>query len=71
MRLRSRQINGAKFWRQHPIGRYVVDFCCLEAKLIIELDGGEHVEQEEPDRQRTDDLRHGAIGFFAFGMMRF
>ena len=61
MRLRSRQINGAKFRRQHPIGPYVVDFCCLENKLIVELDGGQHVEQKEADRVRTEALQ--AVGF--------
>jgi very-short-patch-repair endonuclease len=40
--LRSRQINGAKFVRQDPIGPYVVDFVCREQKLIIEVDGGQH-----------------------------
>jgi len=41
-RLRSRQLDGAKFVRQHPIGSYVADFCCRSAKLVIELDGGQH-----------------------------
>jgi len=42
--LRSRQIEGAKFRRQFPIGPYIADFACIELKLIIELDGGQHVE---------------------------
>ena len=33
-----------KFRRQHPIGRYIVDFICIEAKLIVEIDGGQHNE---------------------------
>ncbi len=41
-RLRDRQIEGFKFRRQQPVGRYVVDFVNLEKKLIIELDGGQH-----------------------------
>jgi len=41
-RLRSRQIGGAKFVRQDPIGPYVVDFVCRERRLIIEVDGGQH-----------------------------
>jgi len=41
-RLRSRQIEGAKFVRQDPIGPYVVDFVCRERRLIIEVDGGQH-----------------------------
>ena len=40
--LRSRQFAGFKFRRQQPIGPYVADFVCFEAKLIIELDGGQH-----------------------------
>jgi very-short-patch-repair endonuclease len=39
-RLRARQFCGAKFRRQHPIGRFVADFCCLEHGLVVELDGG-------------------------------
>ena len=44
---------GYKFRRQQPVGRYVVDFCCLGKKLIIELDGGQHASQIKADRQRT------------------
>ena len=61
MRLRSRQIDGLKFRRQHVIGRYIVDFCCVERKMIVELDGGQHVEQEEADGERTKYLR--SVGF--------
>ena len=43
-RLRSREFAGYKFRRQMPIGSYIVDFVCLEKRLIIELDGGQHVE---------------------------
>jgi very-short-patch-repair endonuclease len=52
MRLRGRQL-GAKFRRQYRIGRYIADFCCLEQRLVIELDGGQHLEQVEADRKRT------------------
>jgi len=51
--LRSRQLSGHKFRRQHVIGSYIVDFCCLDRKLIIELDGGQHASQAEADKQRT------------------
>ena len=51
--LRARQVAGAKFRRQEPIGPYFVDFCCVEAKLVVELDGGQHAERHEPDQQRT------------------
>jgi very-short-patch-repair endonuclease len=42
-----------KFRRQYRIGPYIVDFCCLERGLVIELDGGQHSEQMEADRKRT------------------
>jgi len=51
-RLRSRQLEGAKFVRQHPIGPYVADFCCRSARLVIELDGGQHAEGAR-DAERT------------------
>ncbi|MBI4526812.1 MAG: DUF559 domain-containing protein [Deltaproteobacteria bacterium] len=44
--LRARQINGAKFRRQHPIGPYIVDFCCIEQKLAVELDGQKQAEEK-------------------------
>lgn len=40
--LRNRALMGCKFRRQQPIGPYVVDFACLEKKLVVELDGGQH-----------------------------
>ncbi|SPD72926.1 conserved hypothetical protein [uncultured Desulfobacterium sp.] len=52
--LRARQCQGFKFRRQHPIGPFIVDFVCLEKRLIIELDGGHHALPAEAlkDRQR-------------------
>jgi very-short-patch-repair endonuclease len=50
--LRAHRFMGRKFKRQKPMGRYVVDFVCLEEKLIIELDGGQHVENVEYDQER-------------------
>lgn len=44
---------GVKFRRQHPMGRYVLDFACIDAKLAVELDGGQHAEQQEKDHLRT------------------
>ena len=40
--LRDRRCCGVKFWREYPIERYVVDFCCVELKLIVEVDGKAH-----------------------------
>ncbi|KTS78306.1 DNA (cytosine-5-)-methyltransferase [Pseudomonas oryzihabitans] len=49
--LRGKRLQGLKFRRQHPHGRYILDFVCLEARLVIELDGGQH--QDSPaDRER-------------------
>ncbi len=44
--LRNRRLARAKFRRQHPIGKFVVDFLCLELGLIVELDGGQHLDSE-------------------------
>jgi very-short-patch-repair endonuclease len=52
-KLRYRQIDGFRFRRQHPIGPYVADFVCLEAKLIVEIDGGQHGEAATADTERT------------------
>ncbi len=43
--LRLRQLGGYKFRRQQPLGPYIVDFVCLEQRLIVEVDGGQHAEQ--------------------------
>jgi very-short-patch-repair endonuclease len=45
---------GHKFKRQVPIGNYIVDFACLQKRLVIELDGGQHMDNQEYDRERTD-----------------
>ncbi len=50
--LRAHRFMGKKFKRQKPLGRYVVDFVCLEEKLIVELDGGQHADSLEYDRER-------------------
>jgi very-short-patch-repair endonuclease len=52
-RLRYRQIEGHRFRRQVPIGPFIADFVCLERRLILELDGGQHAEQVEKDTART------------------
>ena len=51
--LRDNQINGVSFRRQHAIGKYIPDFCAVQEKLIIELDGSQHLEQAEYDIERT------------------
>lgn len=52
-KLRGRQMDGFKFRRQVPIGRYVADFACMEAKLIVEVDGGQHADDPSGDIERT------------------
>lgn len=59
--LRNRQIDGFRFRRQVPLGAYVADFLCPQAKLVVELDGGQHGDQAEHDRVRTEWL--GAQGY--------
>ena len=51
--VRAHRFAGFKFKRQEPLGLYVVDFVCYEAKLIVELDGGQHANQQEADAERT------------------
>lgn len=65
--LRNRQLNGWKFRRQCPIDRYVADFVCVEANLVVEVDGATHSTEEELawDRQRT-----GTIENCGFAILR-
>jgi very-short-patch-repair endonuclease len=51
--LRQRQVAGLKFRRQHPLGSFIVDFACIEAGLVIEVDGGQHDERQPADEART------------------
>ena len=58
-KLRSRQLSGFKFRRQHPIGHYILDFYCTNAHLAIEIDGGQHSENKNclKDEFRTENLK--------------
>jgi very-short-patch-repair endonuclease len=53
LRLRDRRLNGLKFRRQVPIDRYVVDFFCADAHLVIEVDGGQHATADETTRTKV------------------
>ncbi|MGB2769680.1 MAG: endonuclease domain-containing protein [Candidatus Zixiibacteriota bacterium] len=66
--LRGKRLNGVKFRRQHPIGRYVADFYCPEAQLAIELDGKVHDvrDQKEYDRVRKEMIETGGIRVVRF-----
>lgn len=55
--LRDRRLAGHKFRRQHPIGAFVADFVCIERRLVVELDGGQHASQIEDDNRRSEYLK--------------
>jgi very-short-patch-repair endonuclease len=52
-RLRRRQVHGLRFRPQHPIGPYIADFACTERRLVVELDGGQHVQRKVQDTARS------------------
>ena len=66
-RLRNRKL-GFKFRREHPIGPYIADFCCLEAGLILELDGDQH---GEAGQRRYDEVRTQWLKQAGFRVLRF
>jgi len=59
--VRSRRLGGYKFRRQVPIGHFIADFLCEDARLIVELDGGQHAENKADDLLRTQSLE--AFGY--------
>ncbi len=59
--LRGKQLGGYRFRRQQPLGQYILDFVCVNAKLVIEIDGGQHAEQTAYDEMRTRYLQN--LGF--------
>jgi very-short-patch-repair endonuclease len=59
--VRGRKFDGYKFKRQYAVGPYIADFVCLEKRLIVELDGGQHTQQADYDAERTAYLQ--ARGF--------
>jgi very-short-patch-repair endonuclease len=63
--LRGKQLTGFKFRRKHPIGKYIVDFVNLERKIIIELDGGQHLENKK------DELRDKWLKERGYDVLRF
>jgi adenine-specific DNA-methyltransferase len=64
--LRDRQVGGAKFRRQHPIGKFITDFYCDEHRLVIELDGGQHAGQKAYDEERTAFLEQQGLKVLRF-----
>ena len=67
-RVRRKQIGGVQFYRQKPLLSYVVDFYCPAAKLVVELDGSQHFEQEH---QSKDRLRDEALVRLGLQVLRF
>ncbi len=65
-RLRRRQLGGFRFRRQVPLGPYVADLVCLPAKLVVEVDGGQHA-----DRAAQDDVRTASLVANGFRVLRF
>ena len=64
-RIRNDQL-GVNFRRQHAVGNYIPDFVCIEKKLIVELDGSQHLEQEEYDEERTKYLESNGYRVIRF-----
>lgn len=64
--VRNRRLGGFRFLRQHPIDRYIVDFACEAAKLIVELDGVVHDGREDYDARRMETLE-----LFGYAVIRF
>lgn len=67
-RLRHKQIGGFRFRRQHPINRFIVDFYCAEARLVIEVDGSVH---DEPGHTEYDDDRQRFLRDLGLRVLRF
>jgi len=67
-RIRGKQILGVQFNRQKPILNYIVDFYCARARLILELDGGQHLDA---DHQQKDKLRDNALSGLGLLVLRF
>lgn len=67
-KIRRKQLKGYQFYRQKNIGNYIVDFYCPAAKLIIEIDGGQHYSEEE---NKKDEVRDRYLARLEFTVMRF
>ncbi len=65
--IRNRKLNNIKFKRQVPIGKYIVDFANMQKKLVIELDGSQHIDNFHYDEERTkylNSIDYTVIRFF-------
>ena len=69
--LRNRRLKGYKFVREYVIDTYIADFACREKKLVIEIDGSQHLDAIEYDKLRTEHLMAlWTIGCYDFGTMK-
>jgi very-short-patch-repair endonuclease len=64
--LRGRQLQGFRFRRQVPVAGFVADFLCPQAKLIVEVDGGQHLRAEGYDKERTATLQENGYRVLRF-----
>lgn len=65
--LRGRQLGGLGFRRQHPLGPYILDFCCPNCRLVVEVDGDIHTQQADYDQVRTEQLNAYGYCVLRFG----
>ncbi len=67
-KIRGKQISGVQFYRQKNVGHYIVDFYCPKGKFVIEIDGGQHYEEEgrEKDRKKDDYLQGLGLNVMRF-----
>ena len=61
-RIRGKQLKGFQFYRQKPVGDYIVDFICPKAKLVVELDGGQHYTEEGRQKDKVRDEYLAGLG---------
>jgi very-short-patch-repair endonuclease len=66
--MRRKQLKGYQFYRQRTIGSYIVDFYCLRAKLVVEVDGGQHYTEEG---EVSDEIRDNHMREFGLTVVRF
>ena len=61
-RIKGKQLNGCRFRRQHPIAKFIADFYCHEARLVIEIDGGYHNSEEQKAKDSGREAELKALG---------
>lgn len=67
-RIRRKQLHGIQFYRQKPIGQYIVDFYAPKGKLVVEVDGSQHFE---PESQQKDEIRDAYLQEQGLSVLRF